>query len=288
MVGPPQDAPPSIRHHRMWHNRPRMIRDIVEIDQAKCDGCGECIPSCAEGALYLEGGKVRLREDALCDGLGACLGECPQGALRVVKREASAFDDAAVQAAKTQAGPRRDPTPDRAPPDGGGCPGSRPRTLHPVPGLGVTSGPPHPRRSLSVVTEPPPPIVPSGGSRLGQWPVQLHLVSPNAPYLRGADILLAADCVPFAYARFHEDFLDGRRLLVGCPKLDDLGAYVAKLGEIFRRAGPRSVMVVKMEVPCCDGIARAARQALSASGSGAPLEVVTVAIAGAVADRRKI
>jgi NAD-dependent dihydropyrimidine dehydrogenase PreA subunit len=260
-----------------------MIRDIVEIDEAKCDGCGECIPSCAEGALYLEAGKVRLKADALCDGLGACLGECPKGALRVTKRDATAFDEAAVVAAKVHAKVHAAaPPPEHTP--AGGCPGSRPRALHPLPAPETPRG----RPSLSVVTEAPPPIIPTGGSRLGQWPVQLHLVAPHAPYLRGADILLAADCVPFAYARFHEDFLDGKRVLVGCPKLDDLGAYTKKLAEIFRSAGPRSVTVVKMEVPCCNGIAAAAQQALAVSGATARFEVVTVGIAGAVVDRRTV
>ena len=264
-----------------------MFREIVEIDETKCDGCGKCIPSCAEGALYLEGGKVKLKADALCDGLGACLGKCPQGALKVTRREAPAFDEAAVHAELAKkASP---PPPARAPltlapslPSSGGCPGSRPRALTPVP-------PPLDqvrRPRLSVVSEALPPLVPQGGSRLGQWPVQLHLVSPAAPYLRGADLLLAADCVPFAFARFHEEFLEGRRVLVGCPKLDDLGAYMEKLAVLFRHAAPRSVLVVKMEVPCCNGIAVAARQALTASGHAAPLEVATVGIAGDVVDRR--
>jgi NAD-dependent dihydropyrimidine dehydrogenase PreA subunit len=260
-----------------------MIRDIVEIDEAKCDGCGECIPSCAEGALYLEGGKVRLRADALCDGLGACLGECPQGALRVVKRDVAAFDERAVAAGLAQVGPRGSPS---APEGAGGCPGSRPYTLHAVP----TSSPPPVtppigRPRLAVVADAPPPLVPVGGSRLGQWPVQITLVSPGAAYLNGADLLVAADCVPFAYARFHQDFLDGRRVLVGCPKLDDLGAYAEKLTEIFRRSKPRSVTVVKMQVPCCTGIATVARQALTRAGGQVPFSVVTVGIAGAVVDR---
>jgi Pyruvate/2-oxoacid:ferredoxin oxidoreductase delta subunit len=263
-----------------------MFREIVEIDEAKCDGCGKCIPSCAEGALYLEGGKVKLKADALCDGLGACLGECPRGALRVTRREAPAFDEAAVDAehAKQAVPPPTARAPLALAPNpspSGGCPGSRPRSLAPVPDQGR-------RPRLSVVSEVPPPLVPQGGSRLGQWPVQLHLVSPLAPYLRGADLLLAADCVPFAYARFHEEFLDGRRVLVGCPKLDDLAAYAEKLTEIFSRAAPRSVLVVKMEVPCCNGIAVAARQALTASGHVAPLEVATVGIAGDVVDRRTL
>jgi ferredoxin len=270
-----------------------MIREIVEIDDAKCDGCGQCIPSCAEGALYLEGGKVKLKGDALCDGLGACLGECPTGALRVVKRDAAAYDEAAVHAALAAEGRPAPHTPhvgpraprlamaSPSPEPSSGCPGSRPRTLTPAPPPA-----PGPRPRLSVVSEAPPPIVPQGGSRLGQWPVQLHLVSPAAPYLRGADLLLAADCVPFAYARFHADLLDGRRLLVGCPKLDDLAAYEVKLTEIFRRAEPRTITVAKMEVPCCGGIATAARRALSASGVQAPLSEVTIGIAGEVVGRR--
>jgi NAD-dependent dihydropyrimidine dehydrogenase PreA subunit len=264
-----------------------MMREIVEIDEAKCDGCGECIPSCAEGALYLDRGKVRLRSDALCDGLGACLGECPRGALRVVKREAVAFDESAVAAQ-----PVREPPPPKLalavePPADGGCPGSRPRTFAPAAGLRAAAEGVRPR--LSVVPDPPAPgpaIVPQDGSHLGQWPVQLSLVSSAAPWLRGADLLVAADCIPFAYARFHEDFLAGRRVLVGCPKLDDLSGYTAKLEELFRRAAPKSVTVVKMEVPCCGGIAAATRQALARSGAAAPLEVVTIGIAGGVVDRR--
>ena len=256
-----------------------MIREIVEIDEAKCDGCGQCIPSCAEGALYLEGGKVRLKADALCDGLGACLGECPQGALRVTRRDAVAFDEALVHpglaAPREVRAQRAAPSLHAVPPQpaAGGCPGSRPRTFAPAAQAGA-------RARLSVVSEAPPPIAPRNGSRLGQWPVQLHLVAPNAPYLAGADLLVAADCVPFAYARFHEELLDGRRVLVGCPKLDDLGAYVEKLAEIFRLAAPRSVTVAKMEVPCCHGIAAAAQQALARSGSSATFEVVTIGIAG--------
>jgi NAD-dependent dihydropyrimidine dehydrogenase PreA subunit len=259
-----------------------MLRDIVEIDEAKCDGCGQCIPSCAEGALYLADGKVRLRSDVLCDGAGACLGECPQGALRLVKRDAGAFHEAQALGAAPVERPNLDPKPVPVL-AGGGCPGSRPRTLSPSPGAGAAAGPARPH--LAVMTDAPPPVVSAGGSRLGQWPVQLHLVSTSAPYLRGADLLLAADCVPFAYARFHEDFLDGRRVLVGCPKLDDLACYTAKLTDLFQRALPRSVMVAKMEVPCCNGIAVAARQALSASGSGAPFEVVTVGLDGVVTNR---
>lgn len=243
-----------------------MLREILEIDEQKCDGCGECIPSCAEGALYVERGKLRMRSEALCDGLGACLGACTRGALRIVRRDVAAFDEAA---ASRHAPPNAPPHPAPAP-EPVGCPGSRPR--------------------LSVLSEAPAAAAPiaarHGDSRLGQWPVQLRLLQPGAPFLQGADLLVAADCVPFAYARFHDDFLAGRRVLVGCPKLDDLAGYLAKLTDIFRRAGPRSVTVVKMEVPCCQGIASATERALAQAGAAAALDVVTVSLGGELLPRR--
>jgi NAD-dependent dihydropyrimidine dehydrogenase PreA subunit len=251
-----------------------VLRKIIEIDEARCDGCGDCIPSCAEGALAVVGGKVRLVRDILCDGLGACLGTCEKGALRVVEREAPAFDEAAVHlylatrdrqplpaAAAALASPAPAPV---------GCPGSRPVDLAP-------------RRGLAVVPSGPvavPSRAPVGGSKLGQWPVQLELVSPGAPYFRDADLLVAADCVPFAYARFHDDFLEGKRLVVGCPKLDDNQGYVVKLAEILRRGTIRSVTVVKMVVPCCGGIAMAARQAIGLAGKSVPYREITVGIDG--------
>jgi ferredoxin len=263
-----------------------MLRKIVQIDEARCDGCGQCIPACAEGAIALVGGKARLSADVLCDGLGACLGECPQGAITVMEREAQAFDEAAVQAhlarsdraaAHGAAAAAIAAPPPRArlsvlghgsAPEGGGCPGSRPMTL--------------PRRGLSVVPGAPGPALPAAGgeSRLGQWPVQLHLVPVNAPYFRGADLLVAADCVPFAYPRFHEDFLAGRAVVVGCPKLDDLQAYVDKLARIFAANDIRSVTVVRMEVPCCGGISMAARRSLAATRPDLQIRDVIVGVDG--------
>jgi ferredoxin len=238
-----------------------------------------------------------LSGDVLCDGLGACLGECPRGAIRIVEREAQPFDHAAVEAHLRRPAPAApSPVPAatpvaspaakvRAPPPptarslrvmahadaapGGGCPGSRAVTLSPA----RAPLAPAPAGGAAPV---------AGQSRLGQWPVQLRLVSPGAPYFQGADLLVAADCVPFAHARFHDEFLQGRRLVVGCPKLDDNGENAHKLAEIFRRSGVRSVTVVKMEVPCCTGIASAARQALEAAGSPIPCQVVTIGIDGEV------
>jgi len=256
-----------------------MLRKIVRIDEEKCDGCGECIPSCAEGAISLVGGKARLSSDALCDGLGACLGECPRGAITVEEREAVAFDEEAVKAHLLSMGeqvthrnphprpgaPRLTVVPDAGPaPQGGGCPGSRPMVMPRRPaGLAVAAGP-----------------TPSGESQLAQWPIQLHLVPPTAPYFRGADLLVAADCVPFAYARFHDELLAGRALVVGCPKLDDLGAYVNKLGEIVARNDLRSVTIVRMEVPCCGGISMAARRAVESSGKPIPVRDVVIGVDG--------
>lgn len=256
-----------------------MRRKIVQIDEAKCDGCGECIPSCAEGAIALVNGKARLSADALCDGLGACLGECPRGAITVTEREADAFDEAAVKVhlerlGKAHAAPPPAPARPRlaiaqdGPAPGGGCPGSVSRVI--------------PRRPLSVVPSASGPGLPGPGaeSRLGQWPVQLHLVPISAPYFRDADLLVAADCVPFAYARFHEDLLAGKALVVGCPKLDDVRAYVEKLGRILASNDIRSVTVVRMEVPCCGGISTAARHGLAASGKDLPFRDVVVGVDG--------
>jgi NAD-dependent dihydropyrimidine dehydrogenase PreA subunit len=261
-----------------------MLRKVVHIDEQLCDGCGECIPSCAEGAITLVNGKAKLSTDALCDGLGACLGECPRGAITVIEREADAFDEELVKRHLATYGPP--PPPDTPPPPpprpalslvrdaapaGGGCPGSRPMTL--------------PRRGLAVVSDAPgstPPRTASANSALTHWPVQLKLVPPHAPWLDGADLLVTADCVPFAYARFHEDFLAGKVLVIGCPKLDDNRLYAEKLTAILAQRDVKSVTVVRMEVPCCGGISMAARQAVAAAGREVAFRDVVIGVDGEV------
>lgn len=244
-----------------------MKRKIVEIDQERCDGCGLCVPSCAEGAIRIVNGKAVLASDNLCDGLGACLGECPRDAIRIIEREADAFDEAAVEAARAgavrvSAAAEHHVAKAVNHHGHGGCPGSR-VISRPVPAADA-SEPEHGTRQ----------------SRLGQWPVQLKLVPVDAPFLQDADVLIAADCAPFAYADFHRDFLDGKALLVGCPKLDDNEYYTEKLTGMFRTSSIRSVTVVRMEVPCCGGIEAAAKRALVASGKNIPCRVVTIGIKG--------
>lgn len=249
-----------------------MLRKIVKIDPDKCDGCGLCVPSCAEGAIQIINGKAVLAADNLCDGLGACLGECPKDAISIEERDTDAFDEAAVE--QHLAGQGK-PAPAHgahatAPSHGhgGGCPGSRMMSFN---------------RPASAPA-PAPADAPKGSrqSRLAQWPVQMQLVSPTAPYFQNADLLLTADCVPLAYAGYHEDFLDGKAVIMGCPKLDDNQFFTDKLTEILRASSIKSVTVLRMEVPCCGGITWAAKEAIKNSGKVIPYAEVTIGIQGQI------
>jgi len=237
-----------------------MKRKIVKIDEAKCTGCGECASACAEGAIRIENGKARLISESYCDGLGACLGECPEDAITIEEREAEEFDEKAVQAARSVS-PEHEPVPHA-------CPGAAMRQLKPHGASGPESA------------------APACESELRHWPVQLKLVAPTAPFLKDADLLLAADCVPFAMADFHAKFLRGRSVIIGCPKLDDPALYVEKLTQIFKVSGIKSVTVLHMEVPCCFGLQRIAETALAAAGDRIPMRDVTVSIEGKVVEAR--
>jgi Pyruvate/2-oxoacid:ferredoxin oxidoreductase delta subunit len=247
-------------------------RKIIEIDEEKCDGCGQCATACAEGAIQIRDGKARLVADVYCDGLGACLGECPQGAIRVIEREAADFDE---EAAKHHVATLRTAPAESSLPCG--CPGSAVRNLK----LEVLASPAAARGAVAG-RDNMGNDVPAEPSALGNWPVQLRLVPPNAPFLRGADLLLVADCVPFALADFHRRFLVGRPVVIGCPKLDDGQQYVEKLAAILSASGARSLTVVHMEVPCCTGLVRIAEAAKQAAGSDVPLRDVTISIRGEV------
>ncbi|MCF6179921.1 MAG: 4Fe-4S binding protein [Geopsychrobacter sp.] len=237
------------------------MREMVNIDEEKCDGCGLCVPSCAEGAIQIIDGKAKLLSDNLCDGLGACLGDCPQDAITIETREADSYDEVAVSQRLKEIG--REPlvhaqtgTP------GGGCPSTQVKTVAVAQKAGDVAG--------------------KRPSELRQWPVQLHLVPPTAPFLQGADLLIAADCVPFAYADFHKDMLKDKALLIACPKLDDGQAYIEKLTQMFSQGGVQSLTIAVMEVPCCAGLVALVRQALAASGADIPLQVVTLGIDGSL------
>jgi NAD-dependent dihydropyrimidine dehydrogenase PreA subunit len=251
-------------------------RKIIEIDEEKCDGCGLCVPSCAEGAIQVIDGKARLAADKFCDGLGACLGECPQGALRVIEREADEFDEAAVEEflkASKLAAHRKAPA-QTAPSMPCGCPSTQVRSFEPS-RQGDAQGHGCPGQQVREL----------GGdqaSALTHWPVQITLVPPSAPFLKGADLLVLADCVGPAYPRLHGDLMAGRTVLMGCPKLDKAEAYVEKFTEIFRSAGVRSVTVAMMEVPCCAGLNAIVEQARKAAGSSVPVEQVIISVKGEV------
>lgn len=233
------------------------VRKIVEIDESKCDGCGNCLPGCAEGALAIVDGKARIIKDMYCDGLGACLGHCPQDALRIVEREAEAFDeDAAMEHVARQKAAQGKPESGSL---GCGCPGSAMREFAPkAPAAGAASG------GL-------------GQSQLGHWPVKLRLVPAGAPFLQGADLLLAADCAPVAAGGFHDALLAGRALALACPKFEDREASVAKLADILAQARPKSLTVARMEVPCCAGLEDMVRAALDRSGADVDVTVATIA-----------
>jgi NAD-dependent dihydropyrimidine dehydrogenase PreA subunit len=230
-----------------------MIRRIIEINQDKCNGCGACAKACHEGAIAIVDGKAKLMRDDYCDGLGDCLPTCPTGAISFVEREAAAYDEAAVLAAKAK---KEQTLPC-------GCPGSAAKAIE--------------RKEVQTSVAPQT-------SQLRQWPVQIKLVPVNAPWFNGAKLLVAADCSAYAYANFHQDFIKDHITLVGCPKLDAVD-YSTKLTEILSLNDIRSVTIVRMEVPCCGGIEMAVKKALQASGKFIPWNVVTISTDGKILDR---
>lgn len=234
------------------------VRNIVKIDEEKCTGCGQCVTACAEGAIKIVNGKARLVSDSYCDGLGACLGHCPEDAITVEPREADAFDEEATKA--YLADQQTEETPPAV------CPGLASHLFGEV-------KKPTDAEDTEFVAAP---------SQLGHWPVQLKLVARTAPYFADADLLLVADCVPVAMGDFHQKFLKGRAVAMGCPKLDDAQFYVEKLGDILQANSVRSLTVVHMEVPCCSGLARVAREAMAVCGKDMPFEDVTVGLRGEV------
>jgi len=279
-----------------------MLRDVIKIDEEKCNGCGQCVPNCAEGALQIIDGKARLVSDLFCDGLGACIGECPEGAISIEKREAKPYNERKVMENIVKGGPnvirahlehlkghgqtklaeeakkflkeKGLAIPEETRGDehghghshhhGGACPGSKVMVLEETEKCCDAGA-----KTKAV-------------SRLRQWPVQIHLVPETAPYLNGADLLIAADCVAFAHGGFHEELLKGKVLLIGCPKLDDAEAYLEKLTNIFSKNEIKSITCAHMEVPCCYGLVKILKEAVSRSGKKIPVNEVTVSVRGEI------
>jgi len=249
----------------------RATREMIEIDEALCDGCGACVPSCHEGALVIEGGKARVVAERLCDGLGACVGHCPKGALRVVRRAADPFVDPHVPGDAPAAAP-----PAAAAPRGGhgGCPGTAVRTLRPLAAAGASA--------------PSAPSASPAASALSHWPVQIRLVPPTAPFLDGATLLVAADCVPVASRAFHDELLPGRAVMIGCPKFDDLDDYVERFARLFAAARPAAVEVAVMQVPCCQSLPLGVARGMELAGADLPLTKIVVGLDGTILSRERL
>jgi len=244
----------------------KVSRKIIKIDEELCDGCGQCVPSCAEGAIEIVDGKARIVAEKYCDGLGACLGECPNGALTIVEREAEEFDEEAVEeylSSKAQEESSEEAT------MACGCPSAQIQSFVP----------PASREEANKLTI---------HSALSHWPVQIRLVPPTALFLKGADLLVAADCTPMAYPNFHQDFLKGKVVMVGCPKFDDIQDYIQKFADIFNTTDIKSVTVVVMEVPCCQGLPIIVEKAMEIADKKIPMEKVVISARGEVLGREKL
>jgi Pyruvate/2-oxoacid:ferredoxin oxidoreductase delta subunit len=245
----------------------KVKRNIIQIDEEKCDGCGLCVPTCAEGAIQIIDGKARLVADKYCDGLGACLGECPRDALTIVERAAEEFDELSVkQHIKSLEGNHVSESP--AMPCG--CPSALIESFGPL-------------QTCRSANEPVAQAIAT--SALSHWPVQIRLVPSNAPFLKKADLLVAADCTAVAYPRFHDDFLKGKVVLLGCPKFDDTNLYVDKFADIFRDADIRSITVLVMEVPCCQGLPVIIQKGMERAGKNIAVEKVVIGRSGKILQR---
>ncbi len=243
----------------------KVLRKIIQIDEDLCDGCGNCVIACAEGAIKIVDGKARVIADKYCDGLGACIGDCPEGALTIVEREADDFDEKAVEELlkqKASESPKKESATC-------GCPSSVLKTFSSA------------HDACACVNHPTVQEA-QGRSFLGHWPVQIRLIPPGAPFLKNADVVIAADCVPVAYPCFHSDFLKGRAVMIGCPKFDNPDEYVEKLAQVFKVSAIKSITVVIMEVPCCSALPMIVKKALAGAGVDIPTREVVISPQGAI------
>jgi Fe-S-cluster-containing hydrogenase component 2 len=248
------------------------IRKIIEIDEELCDGCGQCVPDCAEGSLQIINGKAKLVEDKLCDGLGACLGSCPQGALKIIEREADEFDEEAVEEFLKKQKQQTHQASNQAPlPVGGGCPSAQLQTFAQQ----------SPCQSANV------PV--SQGyttSALTHWPIQIRLIPPTAPFLQNADVLIAADCTAVAVPGFQDKYLQDKVVMMGCPKFDDAEGYINKFADIITTADLNSITILIVEVPCCSAMNVIVQRAFEKAGKTVPVEQITVSRRGEELERK--
>jgi Fe-S-cluster-containing hydrogenase component 2 len=239
----------------------KVFRKIIEINEELCNGCGQCVLSCAEGAIKMIDGKAKLVKEIYCDGLGACIGECPTGALNITEREAEDFDEKAVeQHLKTM---------EKRPEEfkmAAACPSAQIQSFEAPGAYGQNM---------------------KGLSELSHWPVQIRLVPPKAPFLKGADLLIASDCTAIASPNFHRDFLKGRVVIIGCPKFDDTYEYIRRFTDIFKTSGIKSATVLVMEVPCCQSFPAMVQQAMERAGKNVPMETIVISSRGEILSREK-
>ncbi|MDD5722945.1 MAG: 4Fe-4S binding protein [Syntrophales bacterium] len=238
----------------------KTIRKIIEIDEELCDGCGQCVPGCAEGALQMIDGKARVVSDVYCDGLGACIGECPTGALKIIEREAAAFDEKAVGRHLAKKALPVLPC---------GCPSTDIQTFGTATSCQEANRPADVGKGVEK-------------SSLTHWPVQIRLIPASAPFLKGADLLVLADCTAVAFSTLHRDLLKGKVVMMGCPKFDGVQNYIDKFTDIFRTADIKSVTTVIMEVPCCSGLPMIVEKGMKAASRAIPMEKVVLSTRGEV------
>lgn len=249
----------------------KQTRKIIQIDEELCDGCGQCVPDCAEGSLQIIDGKTSLVADKLCDGLGACLGSCPTGALKIIEREADEFDEEAVE--HYLAAKEKEAAIQAAPQMACGCASTHIQSFKPATAC----------QSANI-----PQTVPAAGlsaSQLSHWPIQIRLIPPHAPFLKGADLLVAADCTAVSVADFQQNYLTGKVVMMGCPKFDDAEAYIQRFAEIIDTCGLKRITILIMEVPCCSAMNVIIRRALERASVAVPVEQITISTRGQELER---
>jgi len=249
----------------------KVTRKIIQIDEELCDGCGNCVPGCAEGALQIIDGKARMVADHFCDGLGACLGDCPTGALKIIEREADEFDEAAVEVHLASIAKQ---APEIIPAAPSGCPSANVEMLTPDSACNCAN------EAASFTADQT--------SALSHWPIQIRLVPPGAPFLKGASLLVMADCVSVAFPSLHRDFLKGKSVMMGCPKFDDVDMYIEKFAGVFAEANIKDITTAIMEVPCCSGLPMIVQRGLEKAGKTVPMEQVVISTRGQIIERQKV